>query len=176
MRYLIVLWFFLAVSCQNEPEHKQLRTDFTEQEQHLLQLSRDIIDQAYLATFITMDRDKPHPRIMEPFAPGKEWIIWMGTNSRSRKVKEIEKNPVATLHYFDKSAPAYVNFYGKAYIVNDKTLKDSIWRQSWKDFYPGKSYYTLIKFVPDSLEMIYPAKGLPGDTVTWKPYGVVLRK
>jgi general stress protein 26 len=113
---------------------------------------------------------------MEPFPPDTEWIIWMGTNRLSRKVKEIRHNPNASIHYFSKSAPGYVNLYGKAYLIDNSRMKDSIWRKSWEDFYPDKSNYILIKFVPDSLEMIYPAKNLPGDSLTWRPYRIILRK
>ncbi len=174
-KLIIPLVLLLIFSCQ--PKHdKKLKRQFTPKENKLLTLSRDIINRAYFATFVTMNGEQPHPRVMEPFPPDNEWIVWMGTNAKSRKVQELKKNARASLHYFDRSIPAYVNLYGKAYPVNDVRLKDSIWRESWEEFYPEKSNYLLIKFIPDSLEMINPAQNLPGDPVTWKPYAVILKE
>ncbi len=176
MRIILFLILGLLMTGCSEKNRTRFRNDFTREEEKLLRLSRDIISRAYFATFVTMHENQPHPRVMEPFPPAEEWIIWLGTNAKSRKVAEIKRNPVATLHYFDRSIPAYVNLYGRAYPVDDRKLKDSIWREAWEEFYPGRSNYLLIKFVPDSLEMINPAENLPGDKETWKPYSVRLRK
>ncbi len=175
-KILLPAVFSILVACSNpKKENTGLRKKFTSTEQKLLNLSRDIIQRSYYATFITLDYGKPHPRVMEPFPPDSGWIVWLGTNAKSRKVNEIKRNPIASLHYFDRSIPAYVNLYGKAYLVNDPEIKDSIWRKSWEKFYPDKSNYILIKFITDSLEMINPSENLPGDSVTWKPYGVIIR-
>jgi len=176
MRKIFWIWLLFAVACQRSGRNEPVvRQDFSPQEQQFLDLSREVINRAYFGTFITMHGNYPHPRVMEPFPPDSNWTVWLGTNRLSRKVKEIRQNPVAVLHYFDRTSPAYVTLYGRAYLVDDPQMKDSIWRPAWEEFYPGKKNYMLIRFETDSLEMINPAKNLPGDSVTWKPYGVRIR-
>ena len=142
-----------------------------------MQLSRELISRAYFSTLVTMnDQGELRTRIMEPLAPDSTFTIYMATNKHSRKVKEIEKNPRATMFYFDRTAPGYVSLYGFAYVVKDRKNLDRYWQKNWEQYYPGRKNYALIRFVPYRLEMIYPAKNLPGDSLTWKPYEVILRK
>ena len=173
---LLFILFMLVACSPADRRESRLRKDFSPEEQRLLRLSRDIIGRSYFGTLVTLRDGRPHPRVMEPFAPDSNWTVWLGTNRLSRKVAEIRQNPVSALHYFDRTVPAYVNLYGRAYIVDDERLKDSIWRPGWEQFYPGKKNYLLIRFETDSLEMINPAENLPGDSLTWKPYTVKLKR
>ncbi|NPA43677.1 MAG: pyridoxamine 5'-phosphate oxidase family protein [Chlorobi bacterium] len=175
-KILPVLFLFWGIIFGCHRSSPTLRRDFSPQEKVLLDRARRLMNRAYFATLVTLKQDIPRARVMEPFAPDSTWVIWMGTNRLSRKVKEIERNPTAVLHYFDRGAPGYVTLYGRAYIVEDPLLRDSIWRPAWAAFYPDKSRYVLIRFETDSLELIDAGAGLPGDSLTWKPYGVVIRR
>jgi len=79
------------------------------------------------------------------------------------------------LHYFDPSQMAYVSLMGKAYIVNDETIKKTKWKKDWENFYKNQTTdYMLIRFV--TLEFIGIVKGFTGDKETWAPHKVILRK
>ena len=134
--------------------------------------------QAYFATLITLDaNNQPRARVLETFEPDNNFVIWMGTNPKSRKVQQINDNATATLHFFDKNQMGYVSLMGKAYMVNNDSIKSIIWKDGWERFYPDrKKDYILIKFVPKVLEFIGIVKGFTGDKKTWAPHRVILRK
>jgi general stress protein 26 len=175
--FKISLILFLFVSCQKDVK-KQYRKDFNDEEKSIISESKDLIKQAYFTTLITMDgQGQPRARVLETFAPDSNFVVWMGTNPRSRKVKQIQNNATATLHYFDKAMMSYVSLMGKAYMVNDDSIKAQKWKEGWERFYPDrKKDYMLIKFVPETLEFIGIVKGYTGDKTTWAPHRVVLRK
>ncbi len=131
-----------------------------------------IIRDAYFATLITLDNNGiPKARIMEPFPPEADFTIWLATNPRSRKVREINNCPIITLHYFDKKRLGYVSLYGRASLVNDADTKSKIWKDGWEKFYPDKDKdYLLIRFVPDSLELISITDNYTGNKNTWQPH------
>ncbi len=174
---LFFLPFFYTCSTTTIDKSK-LRKDFTDEEMKIIDLSKEIINNCYYGTFITINKSgQPKARVMEPFEPDENMEIWMATNPKSRKVNEIKNNSKATLHYFDKNNMGYVSFYGNAYIVNNEKIKTAKWKKGWERFYKNqKEDYLLIRFVPDSLELISISKGYTGNKNTWKPGGVVLRE
>ncbi len=171
----LTIGLLLCTACR--PHTPALRSDFTAEEQAILDKSRALIGRAYFGSLVTHAGDKMmRVRVMEPFAPTDDWIIWLATNRHSRKVKEIERNPYVSLHYFDRSSPGYVSLYGRAQLVDDSLTKQKIWKKGWEKFYPGRQNYLLIRFEPERLEMIDVSGGLPGDSLTWAPYTVILRR
>ena len=177
MKYLPILLLFL-LSCRPPKPQKAFRKDFTTEEQEIIRLSKDIIRNSYFGTFITIDSDgQPRARMMEPFEPTQDFIIWLATNPKSRKVKQIQANPNATLHYFDKKNLGYVSLMGQATLVNDPKIKATKWKKGWENFYPNKNKdYLLIKFVPETLELISIPNKFTGDPTTWKPHSIALRR
>lgn len=174
---LFVVFVFLGYSCQNTQSQVAVK-DFTHRDSLVMQSARKIISNCYFGTLITIDaKGQPKARAMEPFEPDDNFVIWMATNPRSRKVKEIKRNPKATMHYFSKQLMAYVSLMGTATLVNDKESKQKYWKEGWERFYPDREKdYILIRFVPDVLELIDIPAGLTGDKNTWKPEQVVLRR
>ena len=141
-----------------------------------MQMGREIINNTYFGSFSSLDKKAyPKIRVVEAFPPDEKWNIYIGTNSRSRKVKEILNNPKTAMHYFDKSQLAYLSLYGNTSIVKDTILRKKYWKNSWKKFYPDKEKdYLLLKFVPQKLELINISKAYVGDSLTWKPHQVQL--
>jgi len=167
----------LLVGCvPSEPTQREYRRDFSDREQQLLAAARGIIDSAYYGTLITLRGGVPKARVMEPFRPDSEMVVWMGTHRRTRKLDEIRFYPIGTLHFFARQLPAYVSLYGRIDIVEDGKMKDSFWMPSWSAFYRTKEDYVLLRFVPDSMELIDVSRGYTGDTATWRPAVVVLRR
>ncbi len=184
MRYLLLPVLFLFYACQvdfsvdTDSGQAVFRKDFSATEQKVLQAARQIIDSAYYGTLITTDAHRqPKARIMEPFAPDKNFVIYLATNPKSRKVKEIRENPIATLHYFDKKNVGYVSLYGRVYLVDNDSVKNKYWKKGWEHFYKNKKdAYMLLKFIPKYLEVISIPAGLNGDPDDWKPSKVMLIK
>jgi len=128
-----------------------------------------IMKSSGLCAFITIDRNgKPIARTMDPFSPDSNFVVWFGTNPKSRKVKEIKTNPAVCLYYSNPAIPGYVMIQGTAKLVNDPKEKNRRWKIEWKNFYKNRNEdYLLIKVTPKRLEVINYTSGITGDPVTW---------
>ncbi len=179
MKKIFFLYILIIISCSPSKEQKpeKFRGNFSMQENTLMQEARKIIKNAYFAEYISIDSmGYPKTRVIEPFSPTQQWKIYFGTNPRSRKVKEIMKNPKTAMHYFDKTQLAYVSLYGKSHIIRDSLLRQRYWKPAWEAFYPDKEKdYLLIEFIPEFMEIINISKGFTGDSLTWKPHRIELR-
>jgi general stress protein 26 len=159
--------FLLIVSLPTSAQRSGIN-DSTRQK--FFSAAREIMAHAHFCTLISMDEaDHPVGRIVEPFEPDSNLVVWIGTNSLSRKVQQIKKNPVITLFYFDPSSYAYVSIQGKAELKNDSASVNLYWKDEWLPFYPNnREYYLLIKFTPTFLEILSPEQGFSGDRMTWR--------
>ncbi len=180
MKYFIFvmsIFAFLACTTVNSTQ-EEIRDDFTQEEQKIINLSKEIIKETYFSTLITVDKKRqPRARVMEPFEPDKNFIIWLATNPKSRKVAQLKNNSRATLHYFDKNNLGYVSLMGNAFLINDEVIKSQKFKDGWDKFYKNqKEDYLLIKFIPKTLELISISNQYNGDSLTWKPHQVYLRK
>jgi general stress protein 26 len=130
----------------------------------------DMMKSAGMCALITIDQQgRPAARMMDAFAPESDFVVWFGTNPRSRKVKEIRKNPSVCLYYSNPSIPGYVMLQGKAEMVNDPKEKEKRWKEGWKEFYPSRDKdYILIKVKPTRLEVVNYKLGMTGDKATWE--------
>jgi len=140
-------------------------------DQLLIEAAKEIISAAGTCALITVDNEGvPRVRAMDPFAPEENLTIWFGTNSRSRKVDQIKKNPLVTLYYLDSDASGYVIINGRAHLVNDPEEKEKRWKAEWEAFYPDKvKDYLLIEVTPIWMEVLSPPRGISADPVTWQP-------
>lgn len=136
----------------------------------LIAAAREIIGQLKYCVLVTVDSTgKPNLRTMNPFPPGKDMTVWMATNSRSRKVNDIRRNPSVCLYYADlKGAAGYVSMTGKAYLVDDMNEKLKRKRGYWTQAFPDWKYLLLIKVVPERIEVINYRRGIVSDSLTWK--------
>jgi len=161
----------------NEIVSEKLRSDFTVDEIALIETANEIIESAYYCTLVTIDKEgQPKVRVMEPFKPDDNYEIWLATNPKSRKVQQIKNNSKSTVNYFNKTELSYVSLMGNAFIVNDEAIKSQKWKEGWEQHYKNrKEDYLLIRFVPESLELVSYTKGYTGDKITWAPDQVQLR-
>jgi len=135
----------------------------------LINVSKQIMGSARYCALITLDeKGNPDARIMDPFLPNDEMVIWFGTNLNSRKVKQIKNDSRVTLYYQEPNEAGYVLIKGQAYIVDDILKKQKYWKKEWSGFYSeDKSNYTLIKVIPEKLEILDYQHGITGDSETW---------
>jgi general stress protein 26 len=156
------------------------------QEQHmgassrdsLLAAAREIMGMQKYCALITIDSaGRPHARTMNPFPPEEDMTVWVATNSRSRKVKEIRNNPFVCLYYADhKEAHGYVAISGKAVLVDDMNEKLKRKRDYWDQAFPDWKYLILIKIIPEQLDVLNYARGGTNEPVTWRAPSVEFEK
>ncbi len=160
--YLVMLFLTFQGFCQQRED--PLETKYKD-------AAREIMTNAGYCALITNDAEgAPRVRAMDPFLPDDNFIVWLGTNPKSRKVSQIRKDSRVTLYYLNKDATGYVTIRGLAEIVNDSTDKETYWKEGWENFYPDKDEgYLLIKVVPQWLEVISESQGITGDSTTWQP-------
>jgi len=137
----------------------------------LIKAAREIMIDAGTCALITLDeKGRPRVRVMDPFIPESDLVVWFGTNPKSRKVNQIQKDPRVTLYYIDSDASGYVMIHGIAQIVNDQKEKEKRWKDDWKGFYPNRpDGYLLIKVVPKWMEVISYTYDILGDSISWQP-------
>ena len=136
----------------------------------LMTIARAIIDSARARTFITVDEHgKPQARTMSVFPPEEDMVIWLGTSTNSRKVKQIKNNANVMVFYYDTKGHSYVSVAGQACLVNDPEKKAHYWKKNWTSYYPNpEKDYILIKVTPERMEicsfkykLFWNSQGLP---------------
>ena len=162
--FLLLSLFAFAPSARGQAKHPP-RLD----RESLIATAREIMKTARYCALITLDSTgRPHARTMDPFSPDEDMVVWLATNPKSRKVREIRRNQRVTLYYFVRDDQAYVTISGRARIVRDPKEKAKHWKDEWKDFYPDRQYL-LIAVAPERLEVIRVKQGISGDSITWRP-------
>lgn len=161
----------LLSSCLLQAQDTQEQTERTISRDSLLQIARTIIDSSSCSVLVTVDeQSRPRIREMDPFPPGKDWVIWLGTSPRSRKIQQIKHNAQVVVYYYDDEGLSYVSIAGRASIINDADLKKKYWRDYWKRFYPNpETDYVLIRVEPERMEIFSVEYAIFGDTATSEP-------
>lgn len=164
----LLLLFVAAPIAQSQ----QTKRPLTEAE--LIAAAREIMTNARYCALITIDSSgRAQARTVDPFPPDEKMRVWLGTNPRTRKVREIRRRSRVTLYYFDRESQAYVTIHGTARLVNDPAEKAKRWKEEWKEFYPDRAKdYLLIVVTPEKLEVVNVSKAILGDPQTWNPPSV----
>jgi len=172
--YYIILMFIFISSVWSQDVHSSNYNQDT-----LIAAAEKMMIAAKYCAIITLDDSgQPQARIMHPFSPEEDLVVWLGTNSESRKVGEIRNDSRVTLYYKSPDESGYVVIKGNAYLVDNLEMKSKYWKKEWEDFYSDeKENYLLIKVVPDVLEIIDYNQGITGDSETWAvPYVEFIQK
>lgn len=136
----------------------------------LLEAAREIMQESRYAALVTMaETGSPRARTMDPFPPDSQFVIWMGTNRASRKVRDIQRDSRVLLYYQDPAGAGYVAIEGTAQLVDDTGETDRRWKDEWARFYPDRAAtYLLIMVRPVRLEVVNYRRGVAGDSATWR--------
>ena len=137
----------------------------------LIAAAREIMGaQTYCALITLDDTGRPDVRTMNPFPPEEDMSVWMATNTRSRKIQQIRKDPRVTLYYSNHAtAIGYVAIQGRAVLTEDPAEIQKRKRAYWDQAFPGLKNLTLIKVVPERIDVLnYKAKTRP-DPETGRP-------
>jgi general stress protein 26 len=111
----------------------------------------NLIDKQSVSFISSIDEDG-FPNTKAMLAPCKREGIktfYWHTNSPSQKVKQYRNNPKACIYFVDKRFFRGVMLKGIMEIIEDKNIKDSLWKDDFTMYYQdGKDGidYTVIRF------------------------------
>jgi general stress protein 26 len=139
--------------------------------------ARQLMSEARYCALITIGDDgQPQARTIDPSAPDERLNVWFVTNPATRKVRQIEHDARVTLYYFVEKSMAYVTVIGTAHAVSDAE-KQQRWIEKWTPIYPGgRSSATVFEVTPVRIEVVDIVHGVVGDSQTWMPPSVTMRK
>jgi general stress protein 26 len=147
---------------------------------NVIAAARKLMEKARMCALITIgENGQPQARVVDPFLPEDDMSVWIGTNSRTRKLTQIRKERRVTLFYLDPSQSGYVTLLGTAEVITDSTEKEKHWKSEWSSFFSNKNKgedYVLIHFKPFSLEIVSYPDSLVNDPVTWRPVQIDFRQ
>jgi len=169
VRYCCLLLFIFSTvfPCYSWSQDKEL---VSFERDTLIIVAREIMKTARFCAFVTLDQTgQPQVRTMDPFTPEENMVVWLGTNSNTRKVKEIQNDPRVSLHYAEPGGSGYVTITGTAHVVDDQQAKLKWWKEEWDEYYADKeNNYILIKVIPVRLDILCYKHGITGDPENWR--------
>jgi general stress protein 26 len=152
----------------------------TQPRAQVLAAAKDIMQEARYCTLITIGADgQPQARIVDPFVPDSNLVIWIATNPLTRKVQEIGHDPRVTLLYFNSATFEYVTVLGTALVDTDSVQKAAHWKAEWAGLYKDRNRgddYLLLRVRPSRLEVVSARRGMRNDPKTWRPVIIDLPK
>ena len=101
----INFWFFILVTFLQFNYSQEFSKSF------LIESAQIILNDSKTCILTTISEDgSPSSRVMDPFIPKDDFIVYMVTNPKSRKVAEIYEDPRVVLVFQKKSG--YVSIKG----------------------------------------------------------------
>jgi general stress protein 26 len=142
----------------------------------LVAAAREVMAAQTYCALVTVDETgRPQVRTMNPFPPEEDMTVWFATNTRSRKVREMTRDPRVTLYYADhETAIGYVALQGRAVLVSDKAEILKRKRAYWDQAFPGLENLVLVKVVPERLDVLNYKAGTKADPETWRTPSIEL--
>lgn len=146
--------------------------------ERMLDAARDIVAASRFCALVTTGADgAPNVRMMDAFAPDDNMVVWMATNTLSRKVEDLRRSPRVAVYYADPDAPGYVNIRGVARLVDDPDETRKRWKEEWSALYlEDRSNYILIEIRPETVEVVNLRAGVVGEMESWEVPTVVFRE
>jgi len=140
----------------------------------LLAEARRVMEAARFCALLTSgDEGRISARTMDALPPDPDFVVWIATNPKTRKVGELRRNPKVTLYYFDEKTSSYICLQGRAKLVDDPAAKAAHWKEQWKPFYKDRGAgLLLIRVQPERIEVSSSTHGMAPDEATWAPVSV----
>ena len=142
-------------------------------EARVLEAARETMRAAHYCFLVTLDSSgQPQARLMDPFEPEPDMVVWMGTKVGTRKVGQIRGDGRATLAYYDGTGAGYVTLIGSIRLVDDLEERRRRWKPGWEAFFgagPEADDYLLLKFVPSQIEVMSFTHGVGADPTAFRP-------
>ncbi len=142
----------------------------------VLAAAREIMTAQPYCALVTLDETgMAQIRTMNPFPPDEQLVVWMATNTNSRKVQHIRRDARVSLYYADHAkAAGYVAIVGRAVLVDD--MKEILKRKRdyWDSAFPGLKNLVLVKVIPERLDVVNYKQGLGADPNTFRATSISL--
>lgn len=139
----------------------------------LLDATRTIIEKAGMCFLITTSKSGAiNARLMQPFGPEAELVLWFGASAASRKVQELAQDARATVAYELPAEGAYAALQGRATVERDVVLRQRYWRESFAAFWPdGPAHedYVVLRFVAERVEVMHIDQGIAPEPFGLRP-------
>ena len=139
----------------------------------LLDATRNIMEKAGLCFLITAGESGAiNARLMQPFGPEEELVLWFGASAASRKVQELARDGRATVVYQLPAEAAYVTLLGRATVERDVAQRQRYWRESFTAFWPaGPAHedYVVLRFVAERVELMHIDQGIAPEPFGLRP-------
>ena len=98
----------------------------------------------------------PHARLVQPGRLQEDWSLCFLSDARSRKVRELCRDPRLTLAWQHDAERAYVTLLGRAVANTEVAAKRAIWRPEMNHFHPGgpeDPNNVIVEFATERLEV-----------------------
>jgi general stress protein 26 len=116
----------------------------------IIQKSLAIVDRSIVGILSIIDeKGIPQQKAMMKTESYGLHEFWFCSNTSSRKVKQIQANPKASLYFMDEKTFEGLMLAGKAKIIYDDIKRKEFWNDDMKKYYPlgcTDPDYVLIKF------------------------------
>jgi general stress protein 26 len=110
------------------------------------------------SNLITIDENGiPKGRMMENLPLKEDLVFYFATGAQSNKLKEIKKNPSASVFVYRPADHSSVSALGKAEIVTDDATRKQYWKDKWTAYWktgPTDPAYVLIRIVPKKVVLL----------------------
>jgi general stress protein 26 len=110
------------------------------------------------SNLITIDENGiPKGRMMENLPLKEDLVFYFATGSQSNKLKEIKKNPSASVFLYRPADHSSISALGKAEIVTDDATRKQYWKDKWTAYWktgPTDPAYVLIRIVPKKVVLL----------------------
>jgi general stress protein 26 len=110
------------------------------------------------SNLITIDENGiPKGRMMENLPLKEDLVFYFATGAQSNKLKEIKKNPSASVFVYRPADHSSVSALGKAEIVIDDVTRKQYWKEKWTAYWktgPTDPAYVLIRIVPKKVVLL----------------------
>ena len=132
------------------------KSDKAKDKKKILKILKKTCGHAFLAT---VDGIRPWVRSVSPIIGNNLLSIWISTYVKSRKVKQIKKNPNVCLHFAKQPDGSMVaTVHGRAKIVRNIKDKKRVWKLAqfdMKQYFPDgpeSKNFCLLRIVPNVIE------------------------
>ncbi len=136
--------------------------------EYLLAIARDTIEVVEYCFLITCSESgQANARLVQHFKPEADLTIWVGTSSKSRKVREICNKSHTTVTFQDDREYSYVTLLGSASVEDDLNQRQRYWHDDSIAYFPAGPKgddYVLLKFVPSRIELMNTARNVPSES------------
>ena len=103
----------------------------------IIERSLALVNRSFTGVLGTVDEDGiPQVKAMIKTAAGGLKEFWFCSNTSSKRVAQIQKNPNASLYFYDEKTFEGLMLVGKAEVSHDNEKRKEFWSDGMERYYP----------------------------------------